>query len=226
MYYDFLRNKKVAFVGPAPHLKGSNNGEKIDSYDIVVRPCCCYRIPEKLKKDWGFKINIWYATFSIFDGGYIDDKIIKRLHKRGLKWFCFSKPLRRTKSETTKNNFSKLKGYSKKYDISINFVNKNVHSLFKNKIEKPTTGIISICDLLQSELKELYISGITFYKPAPLKKKKMYYSGYTKDNLTFRKSPLVHHSPKKELIFFKHLLDLDKRIKCDDILMEIIENNS
>jgi len=34
---EFLKDKRVAFVGPAPYLNGSGKGALIDSYDVVVR---------------------------------------------------------------------------------------------------------------------------------------------------------------------------------------------
>jgi len=34
---DYLKDKKVALVGPAPYLRGKKKGSEIDSYDVVVR---------------------------------------------------------------------------------------------------------------------------------------------------------------------------------------------
>tara|TARA_R100001015_G_C4633000_1_gene197334 strand:- start:1951 stop:3846 length:1896 start_codon:yes stop_codon:yes gene_type:complete len=33
----YIKNKKVAFVGPAPYMRGLGRGELIDSYDVIVR---------------------------------------------------------------------------------------------------------------------------------------------------------------------------------------------
>ena len=33
----YLEGKRVAYVGPAPYMKGLGQGELIDSYDVVVR---------------------------------------------------------------------------------------------------------------------------------------------------------------------------------------------
>ena len=35
--WEYLENKRVAFVGPASYLSGQGKGELIDSYDIVIR---------------------------------------------------------------------------------------------------------------------------------------------------------------------------------------------
>ncbi len=227
MYYDFLKNKKVAFIGPAPYMQGLKQAKKIDSYDVVVRPCCCYRVPEKFKDDWGSKINIWYASFTSFIfNGYISEDIVKNLSSRGLKWFCLSG------GPIVKKNSDKLKYYSKKYKISIrtldNTIRGSVHEKVFSGVNKKsrkglTTGIISIYDLLQSDLKELYVAGITFYKLWPPDKKKMYYSGYRKEKkYYYSKRPLKGHDTKRELLFFKKMVEDDKRIKCDDVLYKII----
>ena len=35
--FEYLKDKRIAFVGPAPYLKGSGKGSIIDSHDVVVR---------------------------------------------------------------------------------------------------------------------------------------------------------------------------------------------
>jgi hypothetical protein len=50
----FLKGKTVAFVGPAPYLKGQNKGELIDSHDIVVR--IQHGIPNEV--DYGTRTDI------------------------------------------------------------------------------------------------------------------------------------------------------------------------
>ena len=46
-----VKNKRVALVGPSPHLVGSNLGDKIDSFDIVCRineSSICKKTKERL----------------------------------------------------------------------------------------------------------------------------------------------------------------------------------
>jgi hypothetical protein len=228
MFYEFLKNKRVAFIGPAPYLQHTNNARYIDGYDVIIRPACGYRVPDKFKEDYGVKINIWCANFTsfIFDR-YINEDIICQLSKRGLKWFCLSH------ENIKKEYLSQLKSYSKKYNISIHIVEENIikkltKKIFVNvkKIKKITTGSICIYDILQSDLKELYVSGITFYKCWPKNRRKMYYSGYYKEGTGYSYSSraLMGHDTKRELLFFKKMCNTDKRIKCDDILLNILNS--
>ena len=50
----YLNGKRVAFVGPAPYLKGSGQGKNIDSYDVVVR--IQHGIPNE--QDYGSRSDI------------------------------------------------------------------------------------------------------------------------------------------------------------------------
>ena len=51
---EYLKDKKVAFVGPAPYMIGKAKGPEIDSYDVVVR--IQHGIPNK--EDYGTKTDI------------------------------------------------------------------------------------------------------------------------------------------------------------------------
>ena len=42
----FLKNKRVALVGPASSVVGSQQQELLDSYDIVVRLNKAFPVPE------------------------------------------------------------------------------------------------------------------------------------------------------------------------------------
>ncbi len=57
-YANFLKNKKVALVGPAHHLKWTEQHDLIESYNIVVRMNVGFRFPEKLQKDMGERTDI------------------------------------------------------------------------------------------------------------------------------------------------------------------------
>jgi len=52
-----FKNKTVAFVGLAPHLKGAGLGAEIDSFDIVYRTNF-YPLPEALHKDYGSRCDV------------------------------------------------------------------------------------------------------------------------------------------------------------------------
>ena len=51
-----LKGKRVAIVGPSPHLMGHNIGELIDSYDIVCRVNEVH--PTGYESDYGDRTDI------------------------------------------------------------------------------------------------------------------------------------------------------------------------
>ena len=50
--------KRIAVVGPSPHLEGSGMGEQIDSYDIICRLNELF--PTGLEKDYGSRSDILF----------------------------------------------------------------------------------------------------------------------------------------------------------------------
>jgi len=52
--YEYLKGKRVAFVGPAPYLNGRGRGVDIDAYDVVVR--IQHGIPNE--QDYGSRTDI------------------------------------------------------------------------------------------------------------------------------------------------------------------------
>jgi hypothetical protein len=63
-YDKIIRGKKVAIVGPAKILKGAGLGEKIDSYDTVIRMNGFFDIEPEFYKDYGKKCDILYINGS------------------------------------------------------------------------------------------------------------------------------------------------------------------
>ena len=122
-------------------------------------------------------------------------------------------------------------------------------SLYFQNLEKiigsrPTTGMLAIMDLLQYDIKKLQMVGFTFrYEVLKEQEKQGHnvnmfegdpnkltglYSKYYKSNKSAIRSwqkTLANktHELRKELIFFKKLRELDKRIRVDSYLYKILE---
>lgn len=222
-YSEFLKGKKVALIGPSKYTKNTNQRELIDSYDIVVRMNLGYKFPDKIKKDIGTRTDVLYCSFSNY---FFKRKLITKKNfgilknKHGIKWMVGTGHHRGNMIKLKKINIGD-------YHIPITIVDRNdfkyVASKMKNKI---TSGIITIFDLLKHDIKELYISGFTFYNITFPKKdrKKYYYSQYMPDYRYKILTPFLHDN-KGELKYFKQLYKKDKRIKCDNILKEILKTN-
>lgn len=59
LHNNLIYNKRIVLVGGAPYLK--NNGDKIDSYDTVIRVNASHSLTkEKTRKDYGSRTDILY----------------------------------------------------------------------------------------------------------------------------------------------------------------------
>lgn len=161
-YSNFLKDKKIAFVGPAPSLKGKKLGEKIDSYDVVVRmkqPI----IPENLISDYGKKTDVIYCNLdAVGYEGAIKDHYPK-WKENNLKWVCMA---RRKKSRNARAISSGITSFFKFHRIS-----KVFYGLCKKKCKCsgrniPFTGTVGLIEVLNSQFKELFITGFDFYRSA------------------------------------------------------------
>ena len=50
-YYNFLSDKRIALVGPSNNTLNTNQGDLIDSYDLVIRLNKTFEIPKNIQKD-------------------------------------------------------------------------------------------------------------------------------------------------------------------------------
>jgi hypothetical protein len=61
-YIEYLEDKRVIIVGPAPTIEGRNWGKIIDSYDVVVRINNAVASIKGKEKDYGFRTDINYIN--------------------------------------------------------------------------------------------------------------------------------------------------------------------
>lgn len=218
-YSKFIKEKTIALVGPSWHTKGTKQKDLIESYDLVVRVNRGYMIPDKIKKDIGKRTDILYCSLSehYFEHKCFTKEGLKNINNK-IKWIC------PTHSKEHRYNIERLKKNSKNINIKIHIVSKKYYKFIYDKVNKKLTcGIVAIYDLLQYDIKKMYITGFSFYDTKIIGKRRMYYSHYKYDGLKYHSKVFFAHNLKKELLFFKKLYDKDKRITCDNILTKIMK---
>lgn len=161
-----IEGKRIAFVGPSPHLIESDNGSLIDSYDIVIRPGQLFEIPSNKVSDIGSRTDVLCHSFNIFERAEAMNNL-EFLSK--LKYIICSMF---SGIDITEQNslFNKLKPPVHNVDDRY---------LLKIWEEVGTTlncGFASILVLLNYNIKELYVTGITFYNMGNFGK--IYYDDY------------------------------------------------
>jgi len=132
---DYLFDKKVIVVGPAPNLIDKSNGSYIDSFDIVVRLNGSYKI-EKIY-DYGSRTDILYVNSHF-----------QRIHKNlnSIKYIF-------------NINYIIKKDKEMRHTIYLKSIKVDYFSFLKNA----NMGILAICDLLSYDIKSLNVTGFTFY---------------------------------------------------------------
>jgi len=218
----FLKGKRVIVVGPAPSIIGSKQGDLINQYDVVVRLNKALPVPKDLQSDIGRKTDILYNCMNPSEecGGTIS---LGQLKKYNVKFLVAAYPpvdkMESTKLRTRKDNFDFYQKNKSKFPNYCH-TDKNHFKKLWTEMKLPNTGIMAILDLLRFDIKELYITGITFFKGG-------YYSKYRKYN---EEEVLKHmkrfnlHKQDKQLSYMAHILSKDKRVKMDGALQKIISD--
>jgi len=219
-YAKFLKNKRVALVGPANGTKGTLQKDIIDGYDIVVRMNLGFNIPLNIQKDIGKRVDVLYCALSNY---YFSKKIITKNQmlkfktKHNMKWFI--------STGTHRESILKVASFNKN-GINIRQINKKSKNKIKRCVSaKPSAGFSTIWDLLKHDISELYIAGFTFYKfmiPKCQGRNRYYYSGYSPDYLNHAGS-VYKHNVRGEAAWLKKKTEKDKRIKTDKFLGDILK---
>lgn len=221
-YSEFLRGKRAILVGPSYHLKRTKQYNLIESYDIVIRMNVGFRFSEKLKKDIGERTDILYSSLSdyFFRNKIFTKKTVGEFRKKyKCKWIIGTGHHRGNMAILT----SKIKK-SDKNKLLTRLISREDFNFLNNKTNKKlTTGIVTISDLLKFNISELYVIGLNFYNVSITKKRRMYYSGYYKDDLYRYGKVSGAHNLKKELLMFIEWYNKDKRIKCEKPLIELMK---
>jgi len=214
-YSNFLKDKKVVLVGPSPHMIQSGFGKLIDSYDVVVRVNKGYKISKDIEIDLGKRTDVLYQTM-LQQLGLGTTMPIDEL-KDKIKWICASFPDKKHKSF--------IKEFIKFNNNRINFhiIDKEYWESLKDKTDVPHAGTVAIFDLLKHDIKELYITGITFYQVKG-EGNSFYYKGYHKRVNKSKWVKGTKHDCFKAFNYFKKTSKKDIRIKCDFMLERLLNN--
>ncbi len=214
LFYDYVKDKAIALVGPAESILGTKKGHIIDNFDVVVRLNKSIPIPSELYPDVGTRTDILYNSLntSDFPG---ENKLSPTLHKRcGVKFVCSSYPF---------NNsifHNDILHYIQKYKFELPF--KVMDDLRFQRFEsylgtRPYTGTCAIMDLLSFPIKYLYITGLDFYHSK-------YYQQYrqiSKGQLKHTRNSNIHNA-KPQLYYLQHMTLIDDRIILDSFLNKLL----
>jgi len=148
-FSEFIKNKRVAFVGASPILQGRGMGDFIDSFDVVVRSNNSIELIKDVDfvKDYGRKVDVLYTNNQYYRE--MSPLPIGIYLKQGVKYL-------RMKTCKLKD----LEHFNNTLDAAL------ITSTMKyvNKFNPSSTmGAYILTDLIKCQPKQLYVTGIDFF---------------------------------------------------------------
>ena len=238
-YSDFLKNKKIALVGPSRSVEGSIMGNYVDSCDVVIRMIRpsnpTFLIPDRLKLDIGTRTDVVYSNFDI--PNCPDLSYFNYLKDQGVKYINSTRPtIEIPIYPTIKNNI---------ISSGVLYSNPSVEKYngWSNKLKSsPHSGYCILLDILSFDIKELYILGYSFHKDSCIDEW-LSQNGWNKDNynndiiqinddgdnvyetddINDWNQEIIHNNTKEFIFFKKEILMKDKRVNIDDSMKKILE---
>ncbi|MGV0923052.1 glycosyltransferase family 29 protein [Empedobacter tilapiae] len=220
---NWFKGKRVAIVGGADSVFNEKFGEYIDSFDVVVRINKGVEVIEQQKEYVGTKTDVLFHAFyeRVNDKG--SSPITPLLWKKNsVRTIIFSHNF--DCSDYSKRNFTdilfKTKGSLKFSQVKKYLYDKNMKGIAPYS---PTTGFIAINTIFNCLPKEIYITGITFFKtPHQKDYRNTPYKSWEK----LFKNGSSKHNPEAEYEYVKKLYLKNKYlIKPDKILKDIFDTN-
>jgi hypothetical protein len=156
-----LRGKRIAFVGPSPHLSGTGLGGLIDSYDVVARVNQESPIPCDRTNDYGRRMEVLVAACNTHNLTLLKEQIdADAEYMRNLKYVICTQ-------STVDNDGIRV-------DRAFQKINKNnvpfhiIGDSFADHIDEvvgceTNTGFNGILTFLKYPIRELFVAGFSFY---------------------------------------------------------------
>jgi len=244
----YLKGKTVAYVGPAPYLKGSDKGELIDSYDVVVR--IQHGIPNE--EDYGSRSDIIQSCLNDNYGPPLIEYLDK-LDPEEHPHFIICNDTASTMLPNGQWAFVDI--YEPRFKkLNIPFVHlKNQDDTWdrwalyweiyaKQHIEKFGKGNYTVYSanfnsgygalnmLLRYPIKELSVFGVDFYNSGTPQNDNEKYSKQYTDTYGQSGTPngpdKVLHDQLSQMMHCKNVLLKDKRFKLDKPVLNMLNCNS
>jgi len=214
LFYKYVEGKTISLVGPAQSILGTNKGEIIDKFDLVVRLNKSIPLPSNIKNDIGSKTDIIYNSLNTSDFPGENNLNPKLYKKYGIQFVCSSYPFNHNLFHDDILNYI----YKYKFELPLKVMNDLKFRNFEKSLgTRPYTGTCAIMDLLSYPIKYLYITGIDFYQTK-------YYSEYrkiSKDALKHNKNNIIHQC-KPQIDYLKNISLFDNRIILDTFLDKLL----
>lgn len=219
----WFKNKRVALIGGADSVLQEKQGKYIEGFDVVVRINKGVELIDKQQDYVGSRTDVLFHSFLDNPKEIGSSPITAELWKKHkVQHLIYSRNYKVAQQGI--------------YDVILFAKNSGGKTKFTNLPEDiyqkitdciapqwPTTGFTALNTIIDCQPKELYITGITFfktphnglYRPEGIEEFKKHFNDNPKS-----------HNPEKEYAYFKNLyLQNKNKIRLDNVLDEIISHN-
>lgn len=211
-FHQYLKNKRVVVVGPAPSIIGSKQGEEIDSYDVVVRINKALPVPNNLKQDIGSKTDILFNCLNTSpdNGGYLHIPMLMQ----ELDWVASPYAAVHPFERDIRNFSNQLSGR-----IPFFIPDSSWYLNIENEMgTRPNSGILAILNCLNFEPSEVYITGFTFFKGGYYKE----YRQLSEQQVMHRMTQHGNHIQEPQIVYFKKHVATKSFVKMDKALIKVL----
>ncbi len=225
-YNSMLHNKTLINVVHSPAIK-EGDGQFIDSFDTIIR---FNRALEKIEHSkHGSRTDILYSCINRSpESGNVTAETYREIIYPSKAWVVKAYPNLQWKGSfsfdidhragATYDNYT-YETFNLRPDITSAF-SRDLYKLVEAFIDcRPNTGVLSIIDLMQYDIKSLYLKGYTFFKGG-------YDFSYRKQNeeevMEYMKKA-GNHNQYKQNLYIRKLIFTDSRIKYDNSLAKILK---
>jgi hypothetical protein len=216
-YNDYLKGKSVVLVGPANYLAGESQGKYIESFDVIVRLNRSYPVAPADVVDIGSRTDIWYHNMNenLAQGGPVD---VTQMEQTGVRFLSthFPKHLSYFDNDIRVCE-QKVKGSSVSFHSWSDL--EQFVTLYPILNTRPNIGVGAILDLLNYDIKNLHVLGITFFQGGYLGS----YLSRDEDLVPlYNEDKVPNHIQRTQRQLIKLLGENEKRLTFDKHIQNIL----
>jgi len=208
-FVGFVRDRRVAVVGPSRSIFGSGLGGDIDSHDLVVRLNHGWPVPAAHRADLGDRVDIRYHCCN---GDHGVDRVFARGVAR-LRWACFERNA----------DAPVLLAACQHAGIGTLDITPVYAALLSRLRSPPNTGLVAIHHLLDTSAAAVSLFGMTFFKEP-------YFTGYAGDGAAAANWPadgspparIWHHDMVAQYRYFTDLCRREPRLAVDPVSLAVM----
>ena len=232
---ELLSGKRVALVGPAPHLMGKGVGKVIDEYDTVCRMNDIIPM-QHLREDYGGRTDILFHNFGTDFMCGLKQKIEEhdgREHWEKLK-LVVCPTIKSVGADVDYLSWPDdhvsdvVKNFESVNDCDLPFYWVGVRdykTLWSIVGQEPNCGMLAILLCHFYDVKELLITGFTFYKANGPQKLDVYCDGHWPSSVPDESDFRSGHGQDRQLSCFKNLCKSNDKIIVDEYMNQLLELN-